>query len=220
MMIAIWNQRRRGICFIHIPYLMEVQYGASKSPKKSFIRAAQLAKKALSLDATLPSAYTLLSGILTAKRAYEKAITMGEKAIALNPNWAVGHAALGRTLMYAGQYKEGLAQLKKAIRLSPVPRTWYLIMIGSCYQHLGKQKKAIEEFKKVLQQNPNDLFAHIYLAVSYSLLGREIDAQAEAAEVLRINPKFSVEHIAKTWPYKNRADIMVITDALRKAGLN
>ena len=91
--------------------------------------------------------------------------------------------------------------------------------MGSCYQHLGRQKEAIEEFKKVLQQNPNDLIAHIFLTTSYSLLGREVEAHAEAAEVLRVNPKFSLKHIAKTWPYKNRADIMFVIDALRKAGL-
>jgi len=200
-------------------HLMDVQYGTSKSPKESFMRAAQLAKKALSLDKSLPSAYTLLCGIFTAKRQYEKAIAMGEKAVTLSPNFAVGHAALGRTLMYAGQYEEGLAQCKKAIRLSPIPRSWYLIIMGSCYQHLGRQKEAIEEFKKVLQQNPNDLIVHIFLTASYSLLGREVEAHAEAAEVLRVNPKFSLKHIAKTWPYKNRADIMFVIDALRKAGL-
>ena len=200
-------------------HLMDVQYGTSKSPKKSFMRAAQLAKKALALDKSLPSAYTLLSGILTAKRQHEKAIAMGEKAIALSPNWADGHAALGRTLMYAGKYKEGLAQLKKAIRLSPIPRSFYLIMMGSCYLHLGRQQEALEEFKKSLVNNPNSMPAHIFLTASYSLLGREVEAHAEAEEVLRVNPKFSLKHIAKTWPYKNKADVMFVIDALRKAGL-
>jgi hypothetical protein len=41
----------------------------------------------------------------------------------------------------------------------------------------------------------------------------------EAAEVLRINPKFRVEYWAKTMPYKNEADRELIIGALRKAGL-
>jgi hypothetical protein len=52
-----------------------------------------------------------------------------------------------------------------------------------------------------------------------SLLGREEEARAEAAEMLRINPKFSVEKWAKRLTYKNQADADRFISALRKAGL-
>jgi len=51
------------------------------------------------------------------------------------------------------------------------------------------------------------------------LMGREKEASAEAAEVLRINPKFSLDHFRKTVPYKNQAALDRIIAALRKAGL-
>ena len=57
------------------------------------------------------------------------------------------------------------------------------------------------------------------LAATYSLLGREGEARAEASEVLKIDPKFSIEHFEKTVPYKNQADKELIIDALRNAGL-
>ena len=50
-------------------------------------------------------------------------------------------------------------------------------------------------------------------------MGREKDARAEAAEVLRINPKFSVDYFAKALPYKDQEVPSKIVDALRKAGL-
>jgi adenylate cyclase len=50
-------------------------------------------------------------------------------------------------------------------------------------------------------------------------MGHEQEARAEAAEVLRINPKFSLEYIKKTTPYKNRADLERLIEAGRKAGL-
>jgi hypothetical protein len=46
----------------------------------------------------------------------------------------------------------------------------------------------------------------------YSWSGRDEEARAEAAEVLRINPKFSLERFAK------RADPELVS-ALHKAGL-
>jgi len=52
------------------------------------------------------------------------------------------------------------------------------------------------------------------LTVIYSMSGREEEARAEAAEVLRINPKFSLEKFRTKGAGKDR-----FIGALRKAGL-
>ena len=51
------------------------------------------------------------------------------------------------------------------------------------------------------------------------MLRSEEDAKAEAAEVLRIDPKFSLESYRKGRLYKNPEDLDRVIDALRKAGL-
>jgi len=55
--------------------------------------------------------------------------------------------------------------------------------------------------------------------VTYIMMGRDEEARAAAAEVLRINPKFSVEFYAKRSLVKDRSVIDKAIDALRKAGL-
>jgi hypothetical protein len=59
--------------------------------------------------------------------------------------------------------------------------------------------------------------AHIGLAAVYARMGRENEARSEGAEVLRIDPKFSIERYVKGMPDQSRRDR--IADALRKAGL-
>ena len=73
--------------------------------------------------------------------------------------------------------------------------------------------------KKAVTVAPNDYMSHLWLAGAYSLTGREEEARSAAEEVLRINPKFSLQHYAKTSPYKNKADREHYIGALRKAGL-
>jgi hypothetical protein len=51
------------------------------------------------------------------------------------------------------------------------------------------------------------------------LSGRDEEARAEAAEVLRINPKFSLEQFTKTCTYKKKIDCEIPKNELRKAGL-
>jgi len=57
------------------------------------------------------------------------------------------------------------------------------------------------------------------LSATYSSMGREKEARTEAEEVLRIDPKFSLEHWAKASLLKNQSDLDRIVGALRKAGL-
>ena len=80
----------------------------------------------------------------------------------------------------------------------------YFYQLGLCYTFIGEYEKAIAICKKALHQNPNDLVGRITLAIAYISLGREEEARTEAAEVLRIHPKFSVEYASKTWPSKTR----------------
>ncbi len=53
----------------------------------------------------------------------------------------------------------------------------------------------------------------------YSRLMGEDEARATAEGVLKIEPKFSLDHLSKRLPYKNHADTDRFIDALRKAGL-
>jgi adenylate cyclase len=57
------------------------------------------------------------------------------------------------------------------------------------------------------------------LTVVYSLSGRDEEARIQAAEVLRIQPKFSLEKQLKKSTYKKKTDREKLFSALRKAGL-
>ena len=73
----------------------------------------------------------------------------------------------------------------------------------------------IESFtKNILIERPTMGLAAIYAAVGH---GKE--ARAEAEEVYRLNPKFSLDYIAKTFPFKKETEKKFFIDSLRKAGL-
>jgi len=200
-------------------YVMDVWYGSSESPEKSMERASELAQKALALDDTRDYTHLLLGHIQLMTRQYEKAIAEEERAVVLNPNGADARAHLAMTLHYVGRPEEAIALFKKAIRLNPMPPNWYLTVLAQAYSHTEQYEQAIETLQKVVKRNPDDLLAHIGLAGSYSMAGREEEAHTEAAEVLRMNPEFSLEYYAKTLPFKNQKNTEFEIDALRKAGL-
>ena len=57
------------------------------------------------------------------------------------------------------------------------------------------------------------------LTTLYSYAGMENEARAEAAEVMRIDPNFSLTNYAKVQPWKEGPRRDRLMEALRKAGL-
>jgi hypothetical protein len=60
---------------------------------------------------------------------------------------------------------------------------------------------------------------HLLLASAYAQAGQLEEAQKEAAEVLRINPGFTIESYKRVLVYKDPKDVAHRIDGIRKAGL-
>jgi len=209
----------RGYKLLGATHVMDVWLGLTKSAQKSLAEAGRLLQKVIAMDPSAADARGLLGMVYTMMRQHEKGIAELEKAIALNPNAADSHADFGYVLHLNGRHKEALVEIKKAIRLNPYPENIYFMYLGHAYMYEGMYDESIAAYKNALRIQPNNLFTHLRLAAVYSLLGREDDAHAEAAEVLRINPHFSLEYLSKTIPFKNQSDTEHLINALRKAGL-
>jgi tetratricopeptide (TPR) repeat protein len=210
----------RGYSLLGSTHMMDVWLRTTKSPRRSLAEAVRLYQKAI--DMHHPSAAStrgLLGTVYTMMRQHEKGIAEFEKAIALNPNAADNHARFGFVLHLNGRHKEARVEIEKAIRLNPFPPNFYFLFLGHTYMYEGMYDESIAAYEKALRIEPNNLFTRLRLAAAYSLFGREEEAHAEAAEVLRISTKFSLEHFSKTIPFKNQSDTDHLINALRKAGL-
>jgi len=95
----------------------------------------------------------------------------------------------------------------------------HLGSVGIAYALVGRFEDALVLLRRFSSRYPNVLAAHLNLAAVYSELGKEAEARAEAAEVLRINPKFSLEVHRQRMPIKDPVILERHIAALRKAGL-
>jgi adenylate cyclase len=190
-----------------------------KSRQDSLEKSIELLQKAITLDATNAEAHSLLGWIFSMTRQYDKAIAEGEKAVALDPNSADAHMYFGKILTFAGRYKESIPELQTAIRLNPIPPNIYLYSLGISYILTRQYDEAITWCEKAVRREPNSQWPRLFLAAAYSRAGRDEKARLEVAEVLRINPKFSLEKFAQGVTYKNQEDQELLISALRQAGL-
>jgi TolB-like protein/class 3 adenylate cyclase/Tfp pilus assembly protein PilF len=200
-------------------HMIDVWLKASKDPKQSLMNAIKLTQKAVALDASYASGHGLLGWLYTMARKHDEAIAKCERAVSLEPNGADVHFYYGMALRYAGRHEEAVQASEKAIRLNPFPIPSYLASLGMAYLFTGRYEKAIGVSKKAVNEEPNDPLNHIVLAAAYSLADLEDEARNSASEVLKIDPKFSLEYQAKILPFKNKGDLERFIAALRKAGL-
>jgi adenylate cyclase len=194
--------------------------GSEKSQQESTEKAIEMTQKALAMDDSIPLAHAILGSLYLQKKEYDKAIAEGERAIALDPSGARAYDLYAQTLHYAGRSEEAIVMYQKALRLNPFAPSHFYHHLGHALKNAGRYEEAVSAYKKAVQLEPNNIFAHLGLAGTYNLMGREKEARADAAEVLRINPKFSMDSYAKSSSIqKNQVELDKFFDALRKAGL-
>ena len=160
-------------------------------------RAAESVDKAIALDDSEADAYAVRGWIEGIKGQHDRAVADGKRAVSLDPNSAFAWLALADIndiLWAASKPEEVLAYAQKAIRLDPRHPEKYSMPEGVAYNGLGRYAEAVEALKRSDQSNP---WVHANLVHAYSELGREQEARAEAAEVLRVSPGFSLEDVER-----------------------
>jgi adenylate cyclase len=217
--IAMCTENPMGYFHLGVVYQRDYVLGNTKSPRETIEKSMELVQKALAMDDSIAEAHGLLCALYIAKREYDKAIAEGERAVALNPGGTSVLLNYARSLTVAGRPEEGIPLFQKAIRLNPFGPPHLYREFGHALRYAGRFEEAVSAYKKAIQLAPDNIYPHIFLAATYIQMHREKEARAEAAEVLRIDPKFSVDHLAKVLSHKDQSVNDRTVDALRKAGL-
>jgi adenylate cyclase len=215
--IALDSDFGLAYCYLGYCHFADAMYGWSKSPPKSWKRALELAQKALSLDDSQPCSYNLISKIYLFQGQHVKAIAKAEQAVELGPSSAHTVFNCGWILRCAGRPEEGIPLLEKSIRLDPTPHFVWFDSLGRAYFLSGRYEEAIAAYRKAVDVNPDYLDAHVGLASTYAILGRKEEARTEVAEILRIDPSFSIKKYAKLMQFQIGIEPEI--EGLRKARL-
>ncbi len=180
--------------------------------------AMKLEQQSIALDNSNALAYAIMSFVLNDKRQSDLSVAAAERAVLLEPNLALGYIALGFALTDSGKPTEALVAVHKAMRLDPEGQFYNSFVEGRVYLLMGRYEEAIPAFKRELARHPHFITAHALLIACYVELGRNEEARAEAAEVMRINPQFSLTALKQVSAFKEPLRDRLYGD-MAKAGL-
>jgi adenylate cyclase len=181
-------------------------------------RALELAETAVHLDSRLPPAHAQLGYVLLWKRQHDIAIAGFRRAFALNPNFIDNRFAM--VLSCAGEHERAIEILEANMHLDPFPILDYSSGFMAHANYLLKRyEEAVRLLRECTSRLPNLQWPHYLLASAYAQLRQPEKARKEAAEVLRINPDFTIERFRRLVVFKNPKDDEHLIVGLRKAGL-
>ena len=195
----------------------------SANPAEDTEHADALASQALSAEPDNSMAHFAKARSLGAKKQYDAVIAEAEAAIADDRNLAYAHDYAGLVEVFLGRAAEGFAGVETALRLSPRDPAQFLWEYHVCHlhAHLAQWDQAIEWCRKSIATHPF-FQAYIDLSAAYAWTGRDADARAAVADLLKLKPGYTVQQWA-TIKWTDNAtfqrEYQRIVEGLRKAGL-
>jgi tetratricopeptide (TPR) repeat protein len=173
-------------------------------------RALELAREAITLDEASAGAHVLIALVLQWRGEHIAADDEADRVLSMGSLQAETLGNLGAYMWWATRYREAVDLLERAIRLDPLHTPDWLMWLGHSYLHLEAPEEAAAVLETGVKRAPDYPGVHLFLAVSYAMLDRMEEARAQMNEVLRINPKFSIEawvrYAGKNFRYRDGVD--------------
>jgi tetratricopeptide (TPR) repeat protein len=188
-------------------------------PEAALESAHDIGREAVALDRNLPYAHLALGHVCLWMREHDLALAELAESISVDPNFADGYMLLGWALHFAGRPEEGIAQIERGMRLDPNHAPLRSHWLAQALFLAGRYEQAAGQLRKRLATQPHSDVSRALLASVYGHLGMPEAARVEWAELLRINPEFSVERRRRIMPYRNSTDFDRFPEGLHKAGI-
>ncbi|RVG85192.1 adenylate/guanylate cyclase domain-containing protein [Sinorhizobium meliloti] len=190
----------------------------SSDPQKDLQEAERLVTQVLA-DKNLSPQVTRLANwlnawLLTLKRDHDGAIAAMNKAIAAAPYNAFTLTDAGSIFLQAGQPEKALELTDTAAARDPGLSWFFNYVRGFIYIVLGKNEEAVEVLKTTEFAD-----APLQLAIAYMRLGRDAEAQAAVAKMLKSAPTATIQSWRQAWNFRDNAILDQASADLARAGL-
>ena len=211
----------RAYTWLANTYLDEIELRLTMPREQAMEKAEEAVRKALAADPDYPP-YGTLSRINRIKKDMENAILYARKGVKQGPTDSGQHYMLCLALHMGEEFKEAIDACDNALALMPYRPVNYVVQLAWSLVGNKQYDESIPLFKEVLDRSPKSFFAYLAykgLVAAYQLTGRHADARWAAQNVMRMNPKISLEKEARMSPVRDGPFKERIMNAYRDAGL-
>lgn len=166
--------------------------GAVYEELKDYAKAADAFEKFVAAKPVNPaSGYLRLGGCRMQLNQFEAAVAALVEAQKIQPQDIKTNVNLADAYKKAGRLDDAEATFKMLAEINPQDATTYYGRIITMYDEIGKNDRAIEAARKIVEINPKSDLAIYNLGIMYFKLQRQDEAIAEFRRCLEVNPNYS-----------------------------
>jgi TolB-like protein len=203
-------------------YVLSVFNGWSTDPAKDTRIAVDSTARAL--DINPESAFALTIDGFAHNNLLRRADTARERydaALRLNPNESLAWLLSGALHAFQDEPDAAVASAEKARRLSPIDpfQYYYESLSASALTAAGRYEEALAFADSSLGRHDRHTSTLRTKITALHYMGRPVEASAVAAEILRRQPKFTVDSYLRDHPAGTHEVGRRVATALRAAGI-
>ncbi|HVJ33993.1 MAG TPA: adenylate/guanylate cyclase domain-containing protein [Terriglobia bacterium] len=205
-----------ALAFCHLD---EIRLGWAEDEASAFAEAQALYQHAMALHCDHPECLALQAYIELHQRNDAAAVAAMEKAARLSPRSSELAAYLGNIYDTVGRYEEAIIAYRRAMWLSQHFPAWIASNLALTLCVTGRAEEACKLVLGVVAHHPDYARAHLCLAIAYARLGRPDKARISAAELMHLDPQFSIDDWARNRPYADPEVMTALLSDMRAVGL-
>jgi TolB-like protein len=202
-------------------HIARVGQGWAQDTAGALSTAETLCLKSIQIDPDNAEALGIYAHSCAWRKNFDAAVRYFERSLRLNPNLAFIWALSGATYCYIGEPAAALQRLKRSRDLAPFHPYWRFLesVYVTAYTCKGDYEQAVLVGRGTIKANPHSHAAYRPLIAALGHLRRADEAKAYIAKLLSLEPHFTVEHFAKTYPLKRVQDRKRYMRGLLMAGV-
>jgi class 3 adenylate cyclase/TolB-like protein/Tfp pilus assembly protein PilF len=203
-------------------HVLRVQQGWSDNIKLDAAEALDRTRRALDADPECTLAMAVGGFVhCNLRRDFDAAGRLYQEALRLNPNESLAWLFTGTLHAFKGEGEAAMLAADKALRLSPLDPTRYFYdsLVAAAAVSAGLHERAIGHARRSLQLNRTHTSTYRTLAIAQSMSGKMDDARLTIAELLRLEPGYTVRSFMERAPGAAFPIGKRFAQALKEAGL-
>jgi adenylate cyclase len=217
--VAIDPSYAKAIALIALTHYFDARFNYASSQEEAKRKHAESAALAMQCDPEEPYSLLMRSGVRSFEGRFAEAYEDVKAALEKSPNDAYCWVRAARILIHLDRAQEAEAAIRQAIRLNPFYPIQYLAILGDALAHQDRNEEAAQIFRDVVKLEPKYLSGYVHLARACSAMGEAESAREAAAEVLRLDPKYTVGAAASLYLSVNDQRRQSFLHDLRSAGI-
>lgn len=162
--------------------------------KEDYENAAKWFEKLIELNESSQFIHEKLSFCYSEIYEVEKAIEQQLLALKYEPQSPKNLFILGQLYQRVSDYENASKYLKESIEIQDVPLDHEYIKLATVYNLQGKEKEAIDAFKRAIDENPENQHAQFFLVLTLDSYYKDIDVRIKLFEKFKEKFPKSIFH--------------------------